>query len=368
MTKELTIGPLTLGGTSPVRVESMLKIPLSRRDECLAQCISLNEEGCELIRAAYPSSELRGDLEWLTARSPLPLMADIHFDPVLALEALGAGVPALRINPGNMPPGKLREVVRSAGERGAVIRIGANGGSLSSRQLAEAGGVRSDALVLAVEEQLRLLLDEGFERIILSAKSTSLPETVRANALLAARHPEFPFHIGITEAGFGLDGIVKSAAGLALLLSQGIGSSLRVSLTEPPEEEVRTGYSLLRALELRSRGATIISCPTCGRKRIDVKALLLRLAPVLKELPDGMTVAVMGCEVNGPREARDADMGVAGSASGAVIFSRGKVLRETSLDDLPALFAELGREFGSKNAISDRHFMKGDEEHYGCKS
>ena len=361
MTKKLTIGTFTLGGTAPVRVESMLKIPLSQREECLAQCISLHQEGCELIRAAYPSSELRGDLEWLTGRSPVPLMADIHFDPALALEALEAGRPSLRINPGNMPLLKLREVVRSAGERGAVIRIGANGGSLSSRHLSEAGGVRSDALVLAVEEQLHLLLDEGFERIILSAKSTSLPETVRANALLAARYPEFPFHIGITEAGFGLDGIVKSAAGLALLLSQGIGSSLRVSLTEPPEEEVRTGYALLRALELRSKGATIISCPTCGRKRIDVKALLLRLAPVLKELPDGMTVAVMGCEVNGPQEARDADMGVAGSVGGAVIFSRGKVLREIDLEDLPAVFSELGRAFSSTKGFSDEQITKGDE-------
>lgn len=361
MTKKLTIGTLTLGGTAPVRVESMLKIPLFRREECLAQCISLHQEGCELIRAAYPSSELKGDLEWLNGRSPVPLMADIHFDPALALEALEARLSSLRINPGNMPLGKLREVVRSAGERGAVIRIGANGGSLSSRHLSEAGGVRSDALVLAVEEQLHLLIDEGFERIILSAKSTSLPETVRANTLLAARHPELPFHIGITEAGFGLDGIVKSAAGLALLLSQGIGSSLRVSLTEPPEEEVRTGYALLRALELRSRGATIISCPTCGRKRIDVKALLLRLAPVLKELPDGMTVAVMGCEVNGPQEARDADMGVAGSAGGAVIFSRGKILREIALEDLPAVFAELGRKFRSTKGFSDEQIMKGDE-------
>ncbi len=361
MTKKLTIGPLTLGGTAPIRVESMLKIPLSRREECLGQCISLHREGCELVRAAYPSSDLMGDLEWLKSRSPVPLMADIHFDPALALEALEAGLTSLRINPGNMPSGKLRDVVRSAGERGAVIRIGANGGSLSSRHLAEAGGVRSDALVLAVEEQLRLLLDEGFDRIILSAKSTSLPETVRANGLLAARHPDFPFHIGITEAGFGLDGIVKSAAGLALLLAQGIGSSLRVSLTGPPEEEVRTGYALLRALELRFRGATVISCPTCGRKRIDVQSLLLSLAPVLKDLPDGMTVAVMGCEVNGPQEARDADMGVAGSPGGAVIFSRGKVLREAALEDLPSVFTALGIEFRASDVFSDRQSMKGDE-------
>ena len=368
MTKKVTIGNLTLGGTAPVRVESMLKIPLSSRDECLAQCVSLHREGCELIRAAYPSSAFKEDLEWLNSRSPVPLMADIHFDPALALEALEAGLPSLRINPGNMPLTKLRDLVRCAGERGAVIRIGANGGSLSSRHLLAAGGVRSDALVLAVEEQLHLLLDEGFDKIILSAKSTSVPETVRANYLLAARYPDFPFHIGITEAGFSLDGIVKSAAGLALLLSQGIGNSLRVSLTEPPEEEVKTGYSLLRALELRFRGPTVISCPTCGRKQVDVKALLILLEPVLKDLPDGMTVAVMGCEVNGPKEARDADMGVAGSPGGAVIFSRGQALREVVLEDLAEVFTALGREFSSAREMKDGKVMKGDEEQHGHES
>ena len=181
MTRELTIGSFSLGGTNPVRVESMLKIPLAERENCLDQCLSLNREGCELIRAAFPSAESAENLKWLNERSPVPLMADIHFDAGLALAALAAGVPSIRINPGNMPRTGVRDIVRSAREKKAVIRIGANGGSLSSRQIAEARGVRSDALASAVEDQLHLLLDEGFEDIILSAKSTSVPETVRGS-------------------------------------------------------------------------------------------------------------------------------------------------------------------------------------------
>lgn len=213
MAETVIIGGLSIGNGHPVRVESMLKIPLSSREECLEQCRSLASCGCELVRAAFPSPELAGDLAWLNDKSPVPLMADIHFDPALALAALEAGTPSIRINPGNMARARLREVVASAREKKAVIRIGANGGSLNSAQLEKAGGVRSDALAAAVEEQLLILLDEGFQDIILSAKSTSVHETVRANSLLALKYPGYPFHIGITESGYGRDGLVKSAAG-----------------------------------------------------------------------------------------------------------------------------------------------------------
>ncbi|MDI9369709.1 MAG: (E)-4-hydroxy-3-methylbut-2-enyl-diphosphate synthase [Synergistota bacterium] len=341
--RKVVIQGLQIGGGAPVRVESMLKIPLSRREECLEQCVSLKKVGCELARAAFPSMELLDDLEWLGENSPIPLMADIHFDGALALAALEAGIPSVRINPGNMSISCLRDIVASAREKRTPIRIGANGGSLSNSQIREAGGVRSDALASAVEEQLQILLSEGFYDIILSAKSTSVMETVRANTLLASKYPDFPMHIGITESGYGRDGLVKSAAGLSLMLAQGIGDTLRISLTESPEEEVRAGYSLLRALELRSRGVNIISCPTCGRKRLDVKTILNILEPAFANLPDGLSVAVMGCEVNGPREAMDADFGVAGSASGAVIFQKGQVLKEVTLDELPRVFEEFVR-------------------------
>ncbi|MFA7621245.1 MAG: (E)-4-hydroxy-3-methylbut-2-enyl-diphosphate synthase [Aminobacteriaceae bacterium] len=344
-TRKVTIKGLQIGGGSPVRVESMLKIPLSLREECLAQCARLQKSGCELVRAAFPSIELLDDLEWLGERSSVPLMADIHFDGALALAAMEAGIPSVRINPGNMPISSIRSIVASAREKRVPLRIGANGGSLSSSQIREAEGIRSDALASAVEEQLQILLSEGFYDIILSAKSTSVMETVRANTLLASKHPDFPVHIGITESGYGRDGLVKSAAGLSLLLAQGIGDTLRISLTEPPEEEVKAGYSLLRALEIRSRGVNIISCPTCGRKRLDVKSILEVLEPSFADLPDGLSVAVMGCEVNGPREAMDADFGVAGSLSGVVIFQKGQVLKEVTLDELPRAFDEFIRSF-----------------------
>ena len=344
MAGTVIIAGLSIGSGHPVRVESMLKIPLSSREECLEQCRSLASSGCELIRAAFPSPDLGGDLAWLNEKSPVPLMADIHFDPALALAALEAGTPSIRINPGNMARARLREVVASAQEKKAVIRIGANGGSLNSAQLERAGGVRSDALAAAVEEQLLILMEEGFEDIILSAKSTSVHETVRANSLLALKYPGYPFHIGITESGYGRDGLVKSAAGLALLLGQGIGNTIRVSLTESPLEEVRAGYSLLRAMDLRQRGGSLISCPTCGRKRIEVRKIADLVTPCLESLPDGVTVAVMGCEVNGPREAMDADFGIAGSPWGAVVFSKGTVLKEVPLERVPELLAGMAEE------------------------
>jgi (E)-4-hydroxy-3-methylbut-2-enyl-diphosphate synthase len=195
-----------------------------------------------------------------------------------------------------------------------------------------------------VEEQLLILLDEGFQDIILSAKSTSVHETVRANSLLALKYPGYPFHIGITESGCGRDGLVKSAAGLALLLGQGIGNTIRISLTESPLEEVRAGYSLLRALDLRQRGGSLISCPTCGRKRIEVRTIVDLVTPFLESLPDGVTVAVMGCEVNGPREAMDADFGIAGSPRGAVVFSKGTVLKEVPLEMVPELLEQMAEE------------------------
>lgn len=342
-TRQLNIKNLKIGGGTPIRVESMLKIPLSSKEECLSQCQDLHMVGAELIRAAFPSADLAEDLAWLGERSPIPLMADIHFDGSLALAALEAGIPSVRINPGNMPASSLRDIVASAREKSAVLRIGANGGSLSSSQVKEAGGVRSDALAAAVEKQLKILLDEDFYDIILSAKSTSVMETVRANTLLASRHPGFPVHVGITESGYGRDGLVKSAAGLSLMLAQGIGDTLRISLTGDPKEEILAGYSLLRALELRHRGVNIISCPTCGRRRLDVESILKLLEPSFADLPDSLTVAVMGCEVNGPREAMDADFGVAGSAAGAVIFKRGDILREVSLEELPIVFEEFIR-------------------------
>ena len=322
--KTVTINGLTIGGSAPVRVESMLKTPLSDLEGCQADAEALRKTGCELARVSLPELSLAGNLKKLVESSSLTLMADIHFNHKLALAAIDAGCRAVRINPGNMSGAEgVREVVAAAKSSGVVIRIGANGGSLNNGQIEAAHGDRASALVRAVEEQLRILTDAGFTNLILSAKSSSVPETVKANCLLAQKYP-FPFHIGITEAGGGRSGVVKGAAGISALLLQGVGDTIRVSLTGPDTDEVRTGYDILRALEIRSRGCNFISCPTCGRRRIDVAVLSERVKALLPEdLPDGLTIAVMGCEVNGPREAAGADLGIAGTPEGFVMFKKG---------------------------------------------
>ena len=335
MKRQIKIGRVTIGGDSPVRVESMLKISLLQKEACLEQCERLQLAGCELARVALPSMESAEKLAWLNKRTSLPLMADIHFDPALAIAAIEAGCASIRINPGNMPLHRLTEMIRVAKDFGVVIRIGANGGSLSSRHLASAGGDHAAALFAAVKEQADLLWENGFEDIILSAKSSSVGDTVRANNFIARAYPALPVHIGVTEAGPGDGGIVKSTAGIAALLSQGIGDTLRVSLTDEPEREVRVGYDILKALGIRSRGVNLVSCPTCGRRRADVMKLVKLIEPMLDGLPDGTTVAVMGCEVNGPKEARNAHLGIAGTPVGAVLFKEGVVVGEYSFEELP---------------------------------
>lgn len=346
--KSVSVKNLAIGGNNPVRVESMLKTPLDDLQGCLSETRALASAGCELVRVAFPEASKAKALEELVLHAEVPLMADIHFNPDLALLSLKAGVPAIRINPGNMgSPERLAEILHLAAERGAVVRIGANGGSLSGQQLAETGGDRALALVKAVETQLEYLLRHRFENVILSAKSTSIPETVRANSLLSERYP-YPLHIGITEAGPDLRGVVKNSAGIGILLNQGIGDTIRVSLTAPSVEEVQIGYSILNALEIRRRGFDLISCPTCGRRRIDVQALVRRILPSLSGLPDGFCVAVMGCEVNGPREAAHADFGISGSPSGFILFSHGKPIATADPANLEEVLAPVLKALCSK--------------------
>ena len=337
---QVNINGLTIGGKAPVRVESMLKVALNRREECLAQCERLIDSGCEMARAALPDSKFAPDLKYLVENTKLTIMADIHFDPALAILAMEAGCKAIRINPGNMPLDKLNDVITTAKNLGVVIRIGANGGSISQAQLDEAEGNRAKALFIAVKQQAELLLGQGFTNIILSAKSSSVNECVKANELIAANYPDFPMHIGLTEAGPGDGGIVKGTACISALLSKGIGDTLRVSLTDEPEREVKVGYEILKALELRVRGVNLISCPTCGRRRADVMKLVKVVEPLLKNLPDGVSVAVMGCEVNGPKEARHAQYGIAGTPGGALLFREGKSIGEYKFEDLEKVLPE----------------------------
>lgn len=342
--RQVKINSLTIGGDAPVRVESMLKISLDKREECLAQCERLINSGCELARAALPDKKFYEDLKYLVSHTQLVIMADIHFDPALAILAMKAGCKAIRINPGNMPLNKLNDVITCAKNSGVVIRIGANGGSLSQAQLNEAEGDRAKALFIAVKEQAELLLRNDFTNLILSAKSSSVPECVKANELIAEAYPEFPMHIGLTEAGPGDGGIVKGTACISALLMRGIGDTLRVSLTDQPEREVKVGYEILKALELRTRGVNLISCPTCGRRRADVMKLVKVVEPMLADLPDGVSVAVMGCEVNGPKEARHAKFGIAGTPGGAVLFKEGKPAGEYKFEELEEILPKFFKE------------------------
>ena len=335
--RQVKINTLTIGGDAPVRVESMLKVSLDKHEECLLQCERLTASGCEMARAALPDKKFADDLKHLVEHTRLTIMADIHFDPVLAILAMEAGCRAIRINPGNMPLNRLNDVIATAKSLGVVIRIGANGGSISQAQLDEAHGSRPEALFIAVREQAELLLRNDFTNMILSAKSSSVNECVKANELIAAAYPDFPMHIGLTEAGPGDGGIVKGTACISRLLSEGIGDTLRVSLTDEPEREVRVGYEILKALELRVRGVNLISCPTCGRRRADVRRLVAVVEPLLQNLPDGTSVAVMGCEVNGPKEARHAQFGIAGTPSGAVLFREGQRVGEYAFSELEAV-------------------------------
>ena len=334
--KIVSIDGLLIGANNPVRVESMLKTPLTEINSCFTELESLADEGCELVRVSFPSLDLSDNFSKLIRQcTRLKIMADIHFSHKLALAALKCGSPSIRINPGNMTDRDgLTEVISLAKETGSVIRIGANGGSLNNRQIKEAGGDRAKALAAAVEEQIKLLNENAFDNMIISAKSSSVTETVRANAILAQKY-DYPIHIGITEAGSGVSGVVKGALGIGVMLSQGIGDTVRVSLTEPGTEEVKTAYHILRSLEIRKHGYNFISCPTCGRKRVDVASLSEIVKSLLpNDIPDGMTIAVMGCEVNGPKEASGADLGIAGTPDGFVMFRKGKHMCSGRIEQL----------------------------------
>ncbi len=340
MTKQVKINNLTIGGNSPVRVESMLKTRLNDREGCIKQCESLLNSGCELARVAFPNKNLTDDLKYLIENTNLNLMADIHFDPELAIIAMESGFKSIRINPGNMNLNKLNDVIDTAKKLNVVIRIGANGGSISKLQLDQAEGDRSKGLFIAVCEQAELLLKHEFYNIILSAKSSNVNECINANILINDKYPDFPMHIGLTEAGPGDGGIVKGVACISNLLLRNIGNTLRVSLTDDPEREVKIGYEILKALDLRTKGVNLISCPTCGRRRADVRNLVKYIEPFLNNLPDGISVAVMGCEVNGPKEARHAEYGIAGSLNGALLFRHGENFGEYKFNELNNILPE----------------------------
>ena len=327
-TRKIWLGRVAVGGDSPISVQSMTKTDTRDAEATLREVNALEIAGCEIVRLAVPDAAAALSLGKLRPLTRMPLIADIHFDYRLALAALEAGVEGLRLNPGNIGARwKVEEVVKAAKERQVPIRIGVNAGSLEKDLLARDGHPTAEAMVESAARHILILEDLGFEQIKVSLKAFSIPLTVAACRLFSSRF-DYPLHLGITEAGTLFAGSIRSAMGLGILLAEGIGDTVRVSLTCDPIEEVRAGYEILRSLGLRQRGPILTSCPSCGRAEIDLPALASEVERRLGNLKEPLHIAVMGCPVNGPGEARAADLGIAGGRGIGLLFCRGKILRK----------------------------------------
>jgi len=331
-----------VGGGAEISVQSMTNTDTRDAPATIAQIKRLEETGCEIIRVAAPDQEAAIAISQIKAGISIPLVADIHFDHRLALTALENGADALRLNPGNIGSrNRVEEVVRAARHKGAPIRIGVNAGSVERKLLGKYGGPTVEAMVESAMEHIHILEDLGFDAIKVSMKASSVGLTVAAYRALADQ-VDYPLHVGVSEAGTRFGGTIKSAIGIGILLAEGIGDTIRVSLTDDPVEEVRVGYEILRSLRLRDVGPEMISCPTCGRTEIDLIRLATEVEEEIRKMDKPITVAVMGCVVNGPGEAREADIGIAGGKGCGLIFRKGVVVRKVPEDEMrEALFEEL---------------------------
>ena len=327
MTKKLMVGKVAVGGGAPVSIQSMCNTKTDDVAATVAQIHALEDAGCEIIRVAVPDEDAAKAVDKIKEQIAIPLIADIHFNYKLALMCAERGIDALRINPGNIGERKNVEmVVDAAKAQGAVIRVGVNSGSVEKRLLEQYGGPTPQAMVESALGHVRILEEHGFYDTKISIKSSSVLNTIECYRLLSQRC-DYPLHLGVTEAGGVLRGAIKSSVGMGVLLSEGIGDTLRVSLTAAPEEEMTVAWELLRALGLRQRGPEIISCPTCGRTEIDLIGLAQEVERRLRTENAPIKVAVMGCVVNGPGEAREADLGMAGGRDKGIIFRKGEVIR-----------------------------------------
>jgi (E)-4-hydroxy-3-methylbut-2-enyl-diphosphate synthase len=351
--KALQIGNVTVGGDAPIAIQSMANTKTADVRATLHQIHALAELGCEIARVAVPDRRAADALPELVAHSPLPVVADIHFDHRLALAALRGGVHGLRLNPGNIrDPENVRDVVREAKARGTPIRVGVNAGSLPPLpSLAEGEEPPStpQRMVDAALWEIGILEEMGFDLIKVSLKAFDVPTMVEAYRAIASR-VAYPLHLGVTEAGTPRSGAVRSAVGIGILLSEGIGDTIRVSLSADPTQEIPVCWDILRALDLRRRGPTIIACPTCGRVEIDLISLANAVEAHFQRLNQPITIAVMGCVVNGPGEARQADVGIAGGKGKGVIFRRGEVVRTASESEFLSAIIEEGERFLKETA------------------
>ncbi len=342
--RQISVGGVKIGGGAPVVVQSMTLTKTHDVEATTAQIAALASAGCEVVRVAVPKLEDAEALPRIVRLSPIPVIADIHFNASLALKAIDAGVAAVRINPGNIGgPDKVEQVVRAAKKAGIPMRIGANSGSLPKHLADVAHRDQAEALVEAALEEVRLLEKLDFRDFKISVKSSHVPTMIRAYRMLADKVP-YPLHLGVTEAGTPFSGSIKSAVGMGALLVDGIGDTIRVSLTADPVEEVRTAWEILKALGLRERGPVMIACPSCGRDNVGVQRLAEKVEERLRAYQQHFEVAVLGCAVNGPGEAGDADFGIAGGRDVGFIYAHGRVLKKVSSDILiDELFHEIDR-------------------------
>ena len=344
-TRRVMVGSVPLGGGSPVVVQSMTCTPTVDADATLAQVNALVDAGCDLVRVTVPSREALGPFERICRESPVPIVADIHFDYRLAIGAVRAGAAKLRINPGNIGDWeRVDAVIDAAGEAGAAIRIGVNAGSLDKRIAERDGLTQPEKLVASSLEFVEHFEKRGFDDIVLSAKAHSVPTTIETYRALSRELPHVPLHLGVTEAGTVQQGTIKRAVGLGVLLAEGIGDTMRVSLTADPVEEPPVCWGILQSLGLRRRGPELVSCPTCGRTQVDLIGLAEEVGERLKGCSKPISVAVMGCVVNGPGEASDADVGVACGRGVGMVFRHGEVIRKVPEDQIvDALMEEIDR-------------------------
>ena len=337
--KQVMVGRVPLGGGAPVTVQSMLNVPSTDIPGSVAQAKRLEAAGCQILRAAIPDMAAVALIPAIKEAVSIPLVADIHFDYKLALESVAAGVDKVRINPGNIgEDSRVRAVAKACREKGVPIRVGVNSGSVEKHILAKFGGPTPEALVESALYHVSLLEKFDFTDIVVSLKASSVDSTIRAYQLMAQRCG-YPLHLGVTEAGTARMGLIKSAIGIGSLLQQGIGDTIRVSLTADPVEEIAAGKDILKALGMGA-GPRLVSCPTCGRTRIDLIGLAGRVEEALRGCEKDITVAVMGCAVNGPGEAREADIGVAGGVGEGLLFKKGQILRKVPEDQLLSALLE----------------------------
>lgn len=352
MTRKIHIGNIPIGGGSPISIQSMTNTKTTDTQSTVDQIKKLQDAGCDIVRLAVPDIDAAKNLGSIISKVSIPIVADIHFDYRLALEAIDQGIAALRLNPGNIGSHEhVRAVVDKAKSKKIPIRIGVNAGSLDKKMLDRFGGVTAEALVESALEHVKILEDENFHDIKISLKAHDVPLTLKAYRLMSKRC-DYPLHVGITEAGTERSGLIKSAVGIGALLAEGIGDTIRVSLTGDPVVEVKVANEILKSLGLRD-GITFISCPTCGRTRIDLPRIAREVEDKLSAVKIPIKVAVMGCIVNGLGESRGADVGIAGENGEGILFRDGKIIKKIPEDQLvPELFAEIDRIVAERSTSS----------------